>query len=185
VPLPDNVSDAVIAAKNGDAEGWNWLFRHFYPVVLRYTLAHLARQSDAEDIVQEVFVSATRSLSGLRSVSEPVVEAWFLRIAKYRLVDEFRRESRSRRTAPEIESSEDPASLAEDALLAHQVRMALRRLNRSQRDVLVRRFVLDHSLERVAEASGRPVGAVKALQHRALATLEKELAKTADYRRAT
>ncbi len=177
MPLPDNVSDAVIAAKKGDPQGWNWLFSHFYPVVLRYTLAHFSRQGDAEDIVQEVFVSATGSLGKLRSCSEPVVEAWFLRIARYRIVDEFRKESRARRAVPEPEETVDPASLAEDAFLAAEVRRAIRRLNEAQRDVLVRRFVLDHSLERVAEASGKPVGAVKALQHRALAALERELAR--------
>lgn len=177
MPVPNNVSDAVIAAKAGSADGWEWLFAHFYPMVLRYTQAHFARQGDAEDVVQEVFVSASRSLSSLRSVSEPVVEAWFLRIAKYRVVDEIRRAQRFRRPLGEIEEGEDPADLAEGAILAQHVRVALLSLNDAQRDVLVRRFVLDHSLERVAEAWGKPVGAVKALQHRALARLTRELDK--------
>jgi RNA polymerase sigma-70 factor (ECF subfamily) len=50
-------------------------------------------------------------------------------------------------------------------------------LTEEQREVLLRRFVLDQSLEQVAKATRRRVGAVKALQHRALAALERRLGR--------
>jgi RNA polymerase sigma-70 factor (ECF subfamily) len=48
-------------------------------------------------------------------------------------------------------------------------------LKEDQRDVLVRRFVLDQSLEEVAAGTGRSVGAVKSMQHRGLAALRRIL----------
>jgi RNA polymerase sigma-70 factor (ECF subfamily) len=48
-------------------------------------------------------------------------------------------------------------------------------LTPDQRDVLVRRFILDQSLEQVAAATGRRVNAVKALQHRAVGAMGRLL----------
>ena len=51
---------------------------------------------------------------------------------------------------------------------ADRVRTAMVHLTEDQRDVLIRRFVLDQSLEDVASTTKRTVGAVKSMQHRAL-----------------
>jgi RNA polymerase sigma-70 factor (ECF subfamily) len=56
------------------------------------------------------------------------------------------------------------------------VRDLLADLTPDQRHVLALRVIADLSLEQVAAATGKPVGAVKALQHRALATLRRKIA---------
>ena len=48
-------------------------------------------------------------------------------------------------------------------------------LTEDQRDVLIRRFVLDQSLEDVASTTKRTIGAVKSIQHRALESLRRAL----------
>jgi RNA polymerase sigma-70 factor (ECF subfamily) len=53
------------------------------------------------------------------------------------------------------------------------VRAALEQLSDAQREVILRRFVMGQSLDEVAAATGRPVGAVKSMQHRAIAQLAK------------
>ncbi len=50
-------------------------------------------------------------------------------------------------------------------------------LTEDQRDILVRRFVLDQSLEEVASTTRRSVGAVKSLQHRALEAVRRALSR--------
>ena len=52
-------------------------------------------------------------------------------------------------------------------------------LTPDQRQVLALRVVADLSLEQVAELVGKPVGAVKSLQHRALATLRRTISDQA------
>ena len=62
------------------------------------------------------------------------------------------------------------------AVLAHEeVRGMLAVLSPDQRDVVLLRIVADLSVEEVARLTGKREGAVKALQHRALAALRRHL----------
>lgn len=173
----DMVSSAVERALDGDPAGWDWLFDRFYLVVLRFAMARLGDREAAEEVAQEVFVAATASLRTLRDRREPVVEAWFVRIARFKVADRIRAAGRRQEVAqPAVE--DDPAEIATLRMEAAEVRRAMDHLTEDQREVLVRRFILDQSLEQVAEALERPVGAVKALQHRALAALSRRLGRT-------
>jgi RNA polymerase sigma-70 factor (ECF subfamily) len=109
-----------------------------------------------------------------------VVQAWLLHICRHKVIDHIRRKGRAQRpVALGVDAAPDPAHLAETTMRAHEMRHAMDELTEDQRDILVRRFVLDHSLEEVAAGTGRSVGAVKSLQHRALATLKRVLARRA------
>lgn len=173
---PRRLASAVAAARRGDPDGWNVLFERFHAVVHAYALARLGDWAGAEDVTQETFVAAVSSIRALRDDREPVVEAWFLHICRHKAVDHVRRASRRDRVdgaAGHVVA--DPAQVAETHLLADEMRAAMADLTEDQRDILVRRFVLDQSLEEVAAGTGRSVGAVKSMQHRALATLERLL----------
>ena len=61
------------------------------------------------------------------------------------------------------------------ALGEHDIRQLLARLSPDQRDVIVLRVVADLSIDDVARTLGERVGAVKALQHRAIAALRREI----------
>jgi RNA polymerase sigma-70 factor (ECF subfamily) len=139
--------DLVEAALRGDRAGWDGLFDRFHPVVYRYTLARTGDRTAAEEVAQEVFVIADRA----------------------------RRRAAEDRLPVTVAASADAAEVAASRLAAAELRTAMDDLTEEQRDVLLRRFVLDQSLEQVAAAMGRRVGAIKALQHRALAALERRL----------
>ena len=70
---------------------------------------------------------------------------------------------------PVLDTGEAPPP---DDPFAAELVAALAALSLDQREVVVLRFVGDLSLEAVARITGRTVGAVKALQHRALESLE-------------
>jgi RNA polymerase sigma-70 factor (ECF subfamily) len=171
------LADLVESARRGEAAGWDGLFDRFHPTVHRYALARTGDRTAAEEVAQEVFVAAVAALPRLRDRSEPAVEGWFIAIARNKLADRARRRSREQRVAVGPLTSPDAAELATSNLAAAELRRALDHLTDDQRDLLIRRFVLDHSLEQVAAATGRGVGAVKAMQHRALAVLEKRLTR--------
>lgn len=173
----DTAVALVESALRGDRSGWDGLFDRFHPVVYRYALARTGDRSAAEEVAQEVFVAATRTLPRLRERSEGGVEGWFVAIARNKLADRARRRALEQRTPPVAEASADAAELATSRLAAAELRAAMEDLTDEQRDVLLRRFVLDQSLEQVAAATRRRVGAVKALQHRALAALERRLGR--------
>ena len=173
------VPAAVVSAKAGEEAGWEALFDRFYPSVLRFAMARLGDPDAAEEVAQEVFVSAVGSIGSLRDHREPAVEAWFLRITRYRAIDRLRRRRADDSELPEdLSAADDPAEAATSRLHAAEVRRAMDGLTEEQRDLLIRRFVLDQSLEQVAAATNRRVGAVKSMQHRALAMLAKRLPAT-------
>jgi RNA polymerase sigma-70 factor (ECF subfamily) len=172
-----SLADVVQAARRGEAQAWDALFERFHPSVHAYALARLGDWAGAEDVTQEVFVAAVTSVHRLRDHREPAVQAWFLHICRHKVVDHVRHRSRQRREpAAEAPFSLDPQHIVETRQRAGELREAMESLTEDQRDILIRRFVLDQSLDDVAAGTGRSVGAVKALQHRALASLGRRLA---------
>lgn len=170
---PATVHEAVEAATRGEAAGWDWLFDRYYRTLVRYVMARTGDQGAAEDIAQEVFVAAVDGIGRLRERSENGVEGWLRRIARNKSVDRIRRMRRDWVDACQMQPHADAGELALSRITAAEVRQALDLLSDDQREVVVRRFILDESLEQVAGATGRPVGAVKSMQHRALASLAR------------
>ena len=177
---PNRLSEAVEAAQRGDARGWTVLFERFHPDVQAYALARLGDLSAAEDVTQDVFVAAVPAIRTLRDRREPVVQAWFLHICRHKVMDYFRLNKRREATffEPARSAESDPSAIAEMAMETGRIRTAMAELTDEQQDILVRRFVLDQSLEDVASTTRRSVGAVKSMQHRALESLRRVLQKT-------
>lgn len=146
-------------------------YRTLAPAVLGYLRAQ--RAPDPEDILGEVFVQVARDLGGFRGDGD-ALRRWVFAIAHNRLLDARRRASRrpvvADREVPERAAPPSPDSF--DPELAD----ALSGLTPDQREVVVLRFVADLSLADVARITKRRVGAVKALQHRAMETLSQRLA---------
>jgi RNA polymerase sigma-70 factor, ECF subfamily len=173
---PVDLAEVVSMAVRGEPAGWNALFDRFYDDVYRYALSRLGRREVAEDITQDVFVTAVRAIRSLRDSREPAVQAWFLRICRNKVID-YQRQTGKLATLTQRLERDTPAAAggeAGDERAAH-VFDALQKLTEAQRDVLIRRFILDQSLETVAEAMRRNVGSVKSLQHRALEALHREM----------
>lgn len=146
-------------------------------VYLRYAPAvrgYLRGQGvpDADDVLSEVFLQVARSLPRFEG-DDDQLRAWVFTIARNRVVDEHRRRSRRPVVAqvPVPDRAAPPAGEPVDAdLLA-----ALAQLTADQREVVVLRFVADLPLEEVAAVTRRTEGAVKSMQHRALAQLARIL----------
>ena len=138
--------------------------------MLGYLRGHGA--PDPEDLLGEVFLRVARDFRRFRGDAAGL-RRWIFTIAHHRLIDDRRR--RARRpvshdgAAPEVPVP-PPAEPVDPELL-----MALQELTPEQRHVVTLRFLGDLSLEDVARITGRNVGAVKALQHRALEQLERQL----------
>jgi RNA polymerase sigma-70 factor (ECF subfamily) len=123
---------------------------------------------DADDVLSEVFVRVARALSRFDG-NDAALRRWVFTIAHNCLVDDQRRRTRRRRLqqrTPIAGSVDAPADPFDPALAA-----ALGGLTPDQREVVTLRFIADLSIEDVAEVTGRPLGAVKSLQHRALHNL--------------
>jgi RNA polymerase sigma-70 factor (ECF subfamily) len=142
------------------------VYRELAPAVLGYLRAQ--RVTDPEDVLGEVFLQVARDVHRVRG-DEGAVRRWVFSVARHRVIDDARRRGRRPRVAdqgmPDLPTGADLEPF--DTVLV----AALQRLTPDQREVIVLRFVADLSLETVARITHRRVGAVKALQHRALAEL--------------
>jgi RNA polymerase sigma-70 factor (ECF subfamily) len=132
----------------------------------------------ARDLAAEVFHRLLRTVqSGGSPDRHP--KAWLYRTAHNIVVDHYRRQQHRRHLPLDdelININDDPAGAAERRLSAAQVRAALEHLTPDQRQVIVLKFLEGLSNQEVAAVIDKPVGAVKSLQHRGLAALQRQLA---------
>lgn len=142
------------------------VYRRLAPPVLGYLRAQ--RAPDPEDLLGEVFLQVARDLHKFEG-DDAALRRWVFAIAHNRLLDARRRASRRPRLV-DRDVPHAPAPPPADPFDPELVE-ALSRLTPDQREVVVLRFVADLPLADVARITGRRVGAVKAMQHRALETL--------------
>lgn len=169
--------DVLRAAQAGAGWGFERVFEALAPAVHGYLRAQGAR--DPESAVSEVFLRVHRRLPSFEG-DVARFRSWVFVIAHNVVLDERRwhRRRPAEEAVAEAPEQAAPAS-TEDAALQRladrRLRALLDTLSPDQRDVLLLRYVADLSLEQVAEATGRSVTAVKALQRRALDGLRRRL----------
>jgi RNA polymerase sigma factor (sigma-70 family) len=129
--------------------------------------------ADAEDVLGEVFFQVTRSLPGFKG-DDDALRRWVFTIARNRVIDDRRRRSRHVRSV-ELDQDEVTAVAAEVPPLDPDLERGLAELTEEQREVVALRFIADLPLTDVAALTGRSIGAVKAMQHRALERLARQL----------
>ncbi|HEX8132051.1 MAG TPA: sigma-70 family RNA polymerase sigma factor [Actinomycetes bacterium] len=140
------------------------------PMVLGY-LRRFVRRDEAEDVLQRVFYEVWRN----RDRYDPTrsLEAWLLGIARKRAIDRLRRRHRTIVPIEELRdiAGDDGRELAERYARALQVRGALERLPREQREVLTLAYFGDLTQTEIADRLGLPLGTVKARTFRGLRRL--------------
>ncbi len=138
-------------------------------------------EAEAEDVTQEVFVRAYRSLTSFRGESR--LSTWIYRLAFNLAVDHRRRLGRRREqpdpgpleVAPDAAPSSDPYRRARQAERSRAVRRALARLPEERRAVLHLHYWMGHTVAEIGELLDLPAGTVKSHLHRAREALREEL----------
>lgn len=151
----------------------------YHEELYRYAFRQLGDQQMAEDCVSETF---NRFLNALRNGKGPEqhLRAYLFRIAHNWITDQFRRTP-----PPEVEIDLLPISDSgpglEERLIGKQqketVRAMLTQLTPEQRQVIVLKYLEGWKNQEIAAAVGKPIGAVKSLQHRGLAAMQRIMAK--------
>lgn len=150
-------------------------YRTLAPAVLGYLRAQ--RAPDPEDLLGDVFVQVARDLPRFRG-DDAAMRRWVFSIAHNRLVDARRRQARRPRSADRAVPDRAGAPLPDP--IDPELVAALAELTAEQREVVVLRFVADLPLADVARITSRRVGAVKAMQRRALEALARSLGRPAE-----
>jgi RNA polymerase sigma-70 factor (ECF subfamily) len=166
-------------AQQGDNEAFAQLYEEHFDKIYRYVVLRIGNKVEAEDLTQQVFLNAIRSISSFKWKGVPF-SAWLFRIAHNLVVDYLRKEAK-RITTPlddsMVDSGSNPQKLTEQRLDIEQLALAAKQLTKLQREVIRLRFAGELSVAEVAKAMGKSQGAVKALQHSAVIALRKVLSE--------
>ena len=169
----------VERARKLDDEAWQTIFEQHYPRLYAYLYYRVGNADVAEDLCGEVFERAVKNIRRFKP-RDGGLGGWLTRIAQNLARDYYRR-TKSRPPDPlELNESwiahgDDPASHLLNNETAAYLQQALQRLTPEQRDVILLRFIAQMRTPEVARILNKTTGAVKALQHRALASLRREL----------
>ncbi len=166
------------------AAGESWAFTELYRQYAHRVKAFAAsrRIEDADSLANDVMLRVFQNLPGFRG-DQAGFESWVFTIARNRIIDAHRAAQRRPQSVdgPWIDDHADvgaEASAEDEALETFGLDDTIARLNRltdDQRDVIALRMIADLSLEQVASIVDKPVTAVKALQRRGLARLQRQI----------
>ena len=188
VPLA-HLQDAELVARirSGDARAMEALMRRHNRVLYRTARAILRDDAEAEDAVQEAYMSAYRALHNFRGESK--LSTWLVRIVANEALMRRRRTARSAEVIPmEGTDHSEPQTAAEagpeQETLRGQMRQILEaridRLPDGYRAVFVLRALEELTVEETAAALGIPEPTVRTRYFRARSLLRESLARDID-----
>ena len=174
----EHIRKLVERGQQGDREALEELYLIHFDRIYGYLHMSVGNRHDAEDLTTQTFLRMLESIGRFRWQSAPF-SAWLFRIAHNLAMDHFRAR---RRWQPEEEVPEQPGSEEPSAELEAMKSIGrqsmldlIDRLSPEQQQVLTLKFVFGFANADVANILDKTEGAIKSLQHRALASLQKQL----------
>jgi RNA polymerase sigma-70 factor (ECF subfamily) len=173
----------LMAARQREPAAVTRVYTAYATPLFRFFMAEVGNRQEAQDLTGSVFVSVIEALPRFRGPVE-ALGGWLFRIARNDLYDFRRKQARSPGLAPLEDHLDeaavaagavDPEELAIERLEGTRVMAALQQLSDDQREVLLLRMAAGLTAPEVAAALHKTTGAVKALQHRGLASLARVL----------
>jgi len=181
-------AELIAAVLKGDSASFEPLVEKYSPRVFATARRYAHRESEVEDIVQEVWLKAFKKLDGFRG--EAPFEHWLMRMAVRTCYDFLRGHQRNRESSfselsgPESEwldrfvtAPETASESAEAARLL--VGRVLERLSPPTRLIITLLEIEDRSVKEISKLTGWSVPLVKVRAFRARAEMRKILAKMA------
>ena len=184
--IPDSRSRALLEhaddhtlvdrAVDGDLRAFEVLVRRHGPLVRAYATRILGSSHDADDVVQDTFITAWAKLPTLENPA--LVKSWLMRIANHKSIDRIRaRRHHSNLDDVDVPASEDhsPTRLVEARSRSEALSQVLTALPEDQRRCWELKEFADYSYVKIAEELDLPVSTVRGLLARARKTLIREM----------
>ena len=178
-------SDAALALRaRVDRAAFGELYERYVRRIHSYHYYRCSNQADAEDLTARTFI---RALSHIHRYTDRGVpfSAWLFRIAHNLLANWHR--DKSRRPVSRLEGliqfagvSADPVEQVAATESVDEIRNLVKNLPPDRQQLIVMKFASRMTNAQVAAVMGRTEGAIKALLHRTITSLRKDLARTAN-----
>jgi RNA polymerase sigma-70 factor (ECF subfamily) len=179
----EDTARLVTRVQSGDQEGFATLYSRYFDRVYGYLRLVLRDHHEAEDATQQVFLKVLEGLPRYERRRQPF-RAWLFVVVRNHAIQLLRKEEELALEPDEIAGHAERAVTDEEldpAILRwisdRDFAFLVERLPALQRQVLALRYMLDLSHDQIAAVLDRRAGAVRALHHRALRTLEARLVR--------
>src|SRR5258705_1029744 len=177
-------AELIAAVLRGDSASFEPLVEKYSPRVFATARRYARRESEVQDIVQEVWLKAFQKLKSFRG--DAPFEHWLMRLAVRTCYDFLRAHQRNRETAftelsePQADWLDryvsDPGSASESANAARElVEKVLSQMSPAGRLIITLLEIEERSVKEIAELTGWSVPLVKVRGFRARAEMRKEL----------
>ncbi len=183
VVVPFDADRRAVEAAKRDATAFEPLYRKYVAHIFSLALYETRDPHAAEDITEQVFLSALEALPRFReqgSGSQSTFKVWLYTIARHAIANERRTERRhpvvAIEAALDLRAPDDPAAAAEARLETQRAWRAVMDLPEDRRQALLLRLVHELSAREIGLVMDRSEGAVRVLIHRALASVRNQLA---------
>ena len=177
----DHVRALVDRAQKGDRAALEELYLIHFDRIYSYLHMTVGNRHDAEDLTTQTFLKMLESIGRFRWQSAPF-SAWLFRIAHNLSMDHVRarRRGQPEEEVPEPRDSEEPSAELEamQSIGRQSMLELIENLSMEQQQVLTLKFVFNFANADVAKILEKSEGAIKSLQHRALASLQKQIPDT-------
>jgi len=176
----EHVRELVARGQQGDRDALEELYLIHFDRIYSYLHVSVGNRHDAEDLTTQTFLKMLEKIGSFKWQAAPF-SAWLFRIAHNLAMDHFRAR---RRWQPEEEvpepvgDAEPSAEFAAMQTIGRESMLKLiERLSPEQQQVLTLKFVFNLPNAEVAAILDKTEGAIKSLQHRALVSLQKQIAR--------
>jgi len=179
----DDEAQLVKRAKRGDQTAFAEIYTRHHDAVYAYLYYRVNDVQVAEDLTGEVFLRLVSKIGRFSYRGRPLL-AWLYTIARNLLIDHQRKKAQLGRVDLEEEwatPAPGPPEVAERGLTRDCLVRSLRHLTEDQQRVILHKLLEGRTNREVADLLGKTEGAVKSLQHRALASLRRAIMKERCY----
>jgi RNA polymerase sigma-70 factor (ECF subfamily) len=172
-----NEQHALDGLRKLDSQSIGAIYDRYFPEVYRYVYYRISDESTAEDIASDVFV---RLMDAARKKQGPQtnLRGWLIATASNAVNDHHRKHYRRPVEALSESMADHGPSVHAEIDSREQNRLvqgAMAQLTDEQQHVLALRFGQGYSIEETAALLKKNINAVKALQFRALASLQRQI----------
>lgn len=160
------------------------VYEKYRPSIFNYIFYRVGDSDLADDLTSDVFVKMVDKYDEDARNGRPIAP-WLYAIARNLITDHYRKAGRIgwqplNEQTPASEKS-NPSQQTETRLTQECLIVAMKQLTEDQQQVILLKFIERRSNQEVGEILGKPEGAIKSLQHRALASLRRALDKEPCY----